>query len=282
MAAVELDIASTFTIDDLVELPHHRPCNLSGREHFETCKSRTTVVSNVSVEKRDRTPTFPFRWNEENNMTLQSDLNAITANVKQQAPTEVFAAMEAANVKLADSGLANKAAARGQSIPEFELPDANGNLVRSKDLLRKGPVVISFYRGVWCPYCSVELKAPQDRLADITQRGATLVAISPQTPDSSLTTKEKLELAFPVLSDVGNVLARKFGLVFALDPTLRPIYTAFGIDLQASNGDASWELPVPATYVVGSDGKIVDVFVDVDYRNRLEPDVILQWLDKAH
>lgn len=215
-------------------------------------------------------------------MTLQSDLNAITASVKQQVPAEAFAAMEAANVKLADTGLARRAVGKGQSIPDFELPDANGKTVRSKDLLAKGPLVISFYRGAWCPYCSLELKALQDRLPDIRRKGATLVAISPQTPDTSLSTKEKLELAFPVLSDVGNVVARKFGLVFELDPSLRPIYTAFGIDLKASNGDSSWELPVPATYVVSKDGKIVDAFVDVDYRNRLEPDLILRSLEKVN
>jgi peroxiredoxin len=214
-------------------------------------------------------------------MTLQANLKAITEGVRQQAPAEVFAAIEAANAKLEISGIAGRALKAGDRIPDFDLPDATGKVVRSADLLAAGPLVISFYRGSWCPYCSLELKTLQQNLSEFRARGATLVAISPQTPDESLTTKEKNELAFPVLSDAGSKVARKFGLVFTLDETLKPIFKAFGIDLLAHNGVDTWELPIPATYVVAKSGKIVSACVDVDYRNRAEPAEILKSLDKA-
>lgn len=214
-------------------------------------------------------------------MTLQANLKAITEGVRQQAPAEVFAAIEAANAKLEISGIAGRALKAGDGIPDFDLPDATGKVVRSADLLAAGPLVISFYRGSWCPYCSLELKTLQQNLSEFRARGATLVAISPQTPDESLTTKEKNELAFPVLSDAGSKVARKFGLVFTLDETLKPIFKAFGIDLLAHNGVDTWELPIPATYVVAKSGKIVSACVDVDYRNRAEPAEILKSLDKA-
>ena len=214
-------------------------------------------------------------------MTLQANLKAITEGVRQQAPAEVFAAIEAANAKLEMSGIARRALKAGDRIPDFDLPDTTGKVVRSTDLLAAGPLVISFYRGSWCPYCSLELKTLQQNLSEFRARGATLVAISPQTPDESLTTKEKNELAFPVLSDAGSKVARKFGLVFTLDETLKPIFKAFGIDLLAHNGVDTWELPIPATYVVAKSGKIVSACVDVDYRNRAEPAEILKWLEKA-
>jgi len=214
-------------------------------------------------------------------MTLQANLKAITEGVRQQAPAEVFAAIEAANAKLEISGIAGRALKAGDRIPDFDLPDATGKVVRSADLLAAGPLVISFYRGSWCPYCSLELKTLQQNLSEFRARGATLVAISPQTPDESLTTKEKNELAFPVLSDAGSRVARKFGLVFTLDETLKPIFKAFGIDLLAHNGVDTWELPIPATYVVAKSGKIVSACVDVDYRNRAEPAEILKLLEKA-
>jgi len=214
-------------------------------------------------------------------MTLQANLKAITEGVRQQAPAEVFAAIEAANAKLEISGIAGRALKAGDRIPDFDLPDATGKVVRSGELLAAGPLVISFYRGSWCPYCSLELKTLQQNLSEFRARGATLVAISPQTPDESLTTKQKNELAFPVLSDAGRKVARKFGLVFTLDETLKPIFKAFGIDLLAHNGVDTWELPIPATYVVAKSGKIVSACVDVDYRNRAEPAEILKWLEKA-
>ncbi|MEM6717142.1 MAG: peroxiredoxin-like family protein, partial [Cyanobacteria bacterium P01_C01_bin.147] len=137
---------------------------------------------------------------------------------------------------------------------------------------------IAFYRGGWCPYCNLELKALQNALASIQETGAALVAISPETPDNSLTTQEKNELAFPVLSDLDNQVARQFGLVFQLPASLRPIYDGFGIDLVAYNGNDQFELPIPATYVVQPNGEIVYAFADVDYTKRAEPSDVVNAL----
>lgn len=214
-------------------------------------------------------------------MTLAAKLNAVTESVRGQIPADAFAAMESASRRLAASGLVDRALKAGGRMPDFELPDATGRLVRSIELRAKGPLLVSFYRGSWCPYCNLELKALQARLAEIEARGATLVAISPQTPDHSLSTAQKHGLRFPVLSDAGHRVARSFGLVFTLEENLKPLYKAFEIDLAGHNGDASFELPVPATYAVARDGTVLDAFVDADYRKRPEPEAIVHWLDAA-
>lgn len=214
-------------------------------------------------------------------MNLAIELKAVTEAVRKQAPKEVFSAMETATAKLAASGLTAKALQPGMRMPDFELPDATGKLVRSSSLRAQGALLISFYRGHWCPYCNLALKALQERLSDIHALGAQLVAISPQTPDHSLTTQQKHELKFPVLSDLGNNVAKQFGLVFTLDASLKPIYEAFGIDLVAHNGNGDFELPIPATYLVAEDGKIVESFLEVDYRKRLAPEAALAWLERS-
>ena len=167
------------------------------------------------------------------------------------------------------------AKAVGDAAPEFELPDARDGNVTLADLRRDGPVVLVFYRGAWCPYCNLQLRAFQSALEDLHAAGATLVAISPQTPDNSLTLAEQAELAFPVLSDVGNAVARSYGLVFALGAEDRELHAGIGIDLAASNGDDSWELPAPAVFVVDPDGTIRFASVAGDYRWRVGPDEVL-------
>lgn len=214
-------------------------------------------------------------------MNLTAELKAMTEGVRQQIPAEVFATMEAATAKLATTDLEDQALQVGQTMTDFALPDATGSLVHSADLRARGLLLISFYRGHWCPYCNLELQALQAHLDDINALGATLVAISPQTPDQSLTTQEKHDLKFPVLSDESNSVARQFGLVFSLDESLRPIYESFGIDLERHNGDRSFELPVPATYLVAQDGTILNTFVNLDYRDRLAPETAIKWLQQA-
>ena len=140
---------------------------------------------------------------------------------------------------------------------------------------RRGPRSVTFYRGGWCPYCNIQLRAYQAILPEITARGARLVAISPQLPDGSLSTAEANELTFDVLSDVGNSVARTFGLVWSLPEELRAALLSNNKALPGVNGDDSWELPVPATYVIARDGRVAFAAIDVDYRNRLEPDAIL-------
>jgi peroxiredoxin len=208
-------------------------------------------------------------------MSLKAELDAFRADFMAKTPAEIREAMERTDRELAASGILDRALKAGDRVPEFRLPDARGGLVRLKNLLTKGPVVLSFYRGGWCPYCNLELRALQKALPEITALGANLVAISPQTPDESLSTAEKNELAFSVLSDVGSMTAKVLGIVFDLAEELRPIYTRFGHALPDKNGDESWVLPMPATYVIDRNGTVALAFVDVDYRNRLEPAEII-------
>jgi peroxiredoxin len=168
----------------------------------------------------------------------------------------------------------------GQPFPDFSLSDATGKQVSMKELLAKGPLLISFYRGGWCPYCNMALKALQDSLSAIKAKDVTLVAISPELPDQSLTLQEKSELQFPVLSDVGNNLARKLEIVSQQPDTVRPILKAYGVDLQARNGDDSYEVPFPASYLIDTKGVIRSAFLDPDYTRRLEPSTALGWIDE--
>ena len=207
--------------------------------------------------------------------TLTAQLKAQNDQARARLPQESLAVMDKATSTLAASGITDTSLPVGAAAPDFTLPGVNGEQVSLAKLLTDGPVVLAFYRGGWCPYCNLELRALQAALPDITAAGATLVAISPQLPDNSLSTAEKLELAFPVLSDVGNVVAREYGLVFSLPEDLRSVYDGFGIDLPAANGDQTFELPVPATFVIGRDGSVAWRFVDPDYTHRGDPaDVI--------
>jgi peroxiredoxin len=208
-------------------------------------------------------------------MSLKTELEAFRAEFMGKVPPEIREAMGRADLDLANSGIAESALRAGDTAPDFELADARGGQVRLSTLLKKGPVVLSFYRGGWCPYCNLELRALQQALPDFAVANATLVAVSPQTPDESLTTAEKNELAFPVLSDNGSAVAQRFGIAFDLADELRPIYTRFGHALPDRNGDDSWLLPIPATYVIGQDRQIVLAFVNIDYRVRLEPTLIV-------
>lgn len=211
-------------------------------------------------------------------MSLNQRIAELRAENQAKIPAEFRAVMAQATKDLATSGILDQVRREGDRIPEITLPNAVGNPIRVQDLLAHGPVVISFYRGEWCPYCNLELRALQQALPDIQAQGATLVAISPETPDHSLSAAEKHELTFEVLSDVGNQVARQFGLVFQLPSELLPIYEKFGIDIAAHNGDESYELPIPATYVVDRNGTIVHEFVDADYTRRLEPIEIVEAL----
>ncbi|MEM1254723.1 MAG: peroxiredoxin-like family protein [Cyanobacteria bacterium P01_H01_bin.21] len=207
--------------------------------------------------------------------SLADKLVEFRADFQQKAPQEVQDTMTAATDALDTSGIADQALTVGDMAPDFELPDATGKQVRLSELLNQGPVVINFYRGEWCPYCNLELRAFQALLPEFKQAGANLVAISPELPDHSLSVSEKHSLEFAVLSDVGNRVSRQYGLVFTLDESLRPIYKNFGIDVSASNGDESYELPLPATYVIEPSGRIRYAFAEADYTQRAEPQDVL-------
>jgi len=210
-------------------------------------------------------------------MSLRDQLNDMHAKINSNVP-EAAAAFDTDTDRFVESGNAPKGLKVGDKLPEFELPDQLGRIIKSTELLEKGALVISFYRGNWCPYCSLELNALQQILPDIQSLGANLVTISPQLPDESMSTAEKNELTFSVLSDVGNVVARKLDLVFTLTEELRPLYKDFGIDLEKANGDESFELPIPATFVVDKNGVVQSAFVNADYKQRMEPAEIINAL----
>jgi peroxiredoxin len=187
--------------------------------------------------------------------------------------------MDRATEELIASRLKESALWEGDRVADFILPDVHGEPVRLQSLLDAGPVVISFYRGGWCPYCSIELRGLERALPEIKAHGASLVAISPQLPDNSLWTEEKNHLTFTVLSDVGNVIARRFGIVFQLPEDLLEAYEAFNHGLADMNGEeGATELPIPATYLLDSSGIIRLAFIEEDYTRRLDPQIILEAL----
>jgi len=162
----------------------------------------------------------------------------------------------------------------------FELPDASGKIVKVKELLAKGPVVLTWYRGGWCPYCNIGLKGLLKEQKQIEQLGATVVAISPETPDSLGETAKANSLSFIALSDKGNGTARKFKIAYEVPEKSLAMMKAFKVDLEKQNGDNSGELPLSATYIIDSSGTIRWSFVDADYRKRAEPSDIVAALKK--
>jgi peroxiredoxin len=213
-------------------------------------------------------------------MSLATDLSTLKDGAHAQMPKEHSHAISKSIEDFMQTWDPANAINVGQPFPDFILSDATGKQVSMKELLAKGPLLISFYRGGWCPYCNMALKALQDSLSAIKARGVTLVAISPELPNQSPTMQEKNELQFPVLSDVGNNLARKLGILFQQPVTVRPILKAYGVDLQARNGDDSYEVPFPASYLIDSKGMIRYAFLDPDYTRRLEPSTALGWIDE--
>lgn len=215
---------------------------------------------------------------ENMNTPFQQQLHEILRQGERQAPPGLMDLLRKPIERLIISGAAKHALKEGEQVPNFILPDTLGKDVALADLLAQGPVVIAFYRGAWCPYCNLQLHAYQQILPQIRDLGASLLAISPQTPDKSLTLSEKQALTFPVLSDVGNQVARRFGLVFTLDETVREAYKLVGADLPAYNGSDSWELPIPGTFIVDRSGLVRLAFVDPNFTTRLDPSALLEAL----
>jgi peroxiredoxin len=166
----------------------------------------------------------------------------------------------------------------GEQIPHFELPDAFGQLVSSRRLLESGALVISFYRGDWCPYCNLELRALEAASGEIAAYGGSIVAISGQRPDNALALANKHALSFPVLSDVDQVVIRAFKLRYDIPAELRAMFEARGSDMSERNADGSWTLPISATYVVDRDATIILAHADADWRVRLDPEEIVKTL----
>jgi peroxiredoxin len=208
-------------------------------------------------------------------MSLQDDLDALRAEFVRSAPPTGAELYDAKVGELRLTFPIKKALKTGDYVPDFTLPNPSGRPVSLAGLLRGGPAVVTFYRGGWCPYCNLQLRAYQQVLGEITALGAKLVAISPQLPDDSMSTAEMNRLSFDVLSDIGNRVARSFGLVYSLPQELRAALASNNKALPGINGDNSWELPLPATYVIAPDRRITLAEIELDYRESLEPDAII-------
>lgn len=178
-----------------------------------------------------------------------------------------------------NSGILEAARQVGDTAPDFTLNNAIGRPVRLYDALKNGPVVLTWYRGGWCPYCNLTLHRLQEELPRFRAAGATLLALTPELPDSSMSTTEKHALEFDILSDIGNGAARAYGVVFRLTPEVAARYQE-SFDLHAYNGNASNELPLAATYVIDTKGVIRYAFLSPDYRDRAEPRDILEAVRK--
>ncbi|CAN5602642.1 peroxiredoxin-like family protein [soil metagenome] len=213
-------------------------------------------------------------------MSLREQLDELAAQSKSKVPEATAKVMKKALDDLDKSGIVNQVLKKSAHAPDFSLPNASGQTVSLKQLLGKGPVVLSFYRGGWCPYCNLALRALENALPAIEAENATLVAVSPQLPDASLSVTEKDRLTFEVLSDSGNSVAKQFGIVFKLSPDLIKVYKDFGIDLVRTNGDQTNELPLAATFIIDRDGTIAYAFADVDYKKRMEPSDIVAVLKR--
>ena len=246
--------------------------------------SKQDAPSNAETASTDNAPAVsqPAEASSEVAMeikTLTEQLEERQARFKEMAPTERIAAAEGAIADVADSGILDKAINLGDKAPGFTLPDALGNSISLYEQLAKGPVILTWYRGSWCPYCNLQLHDYQKSLADIHAAGAQLMAVSPELADSALTWKEKNELEFVVLSDVGNKVAHEYGIVYRIPDAISAGYVAGGrTDLTEYNGDDSLELPLAVTYVIGTDGTVEYAFVDADYRKRAETSEVVDFV----
>ncbi len=212
------------------------------------------------------------------NTLLAESIKSFQDEMIPTIPQDTLNTMMSEMEDLIATGIAEQSISKGNTFPTFDLPNATNELRSLENFLSNGPLVISFYRGAWCPYCNLEINALQHNLPEIIAAGGQLVAISPQTPDKSVDQVSASQLTFEVLSDVGNKLAKQCGLVFTLPESLRSIYKSWQIDIPGHNGDNSFELPIPATYIIDTDGFIRYAFADMDYTNRLEPSIIIEQL----
>lgn len=207
---------------------------------------------------------------------LQDQLDQIAAQTRNLVQPERLAIGERSIEELFATGIEQQILPVGATAPEFSLPDFSGRTVRSSDLLALGPLVINFFRGRWCPYCITELEAWRDLYPALRERGALVVGISPQTQRQSDFTAGQHTIPFPLLTDAGCKVAEQFGLVWTLPDYLRRYYLSILVNIPFINGDESWKLPLPATYVLGPGGAVLYAEAHADFRVRPEPEDVLR------
>jgi len=247
--------------------------NITQQSMFISFANGKEVKRIFGISKKEEIMNF---INESFNTSLNDKLQEKKSQSK--IPNDTRQIMEQATQKLRDLGFIEKATKKNDRFIDFSLPNIHNQQVRISDLLKKGPVILTFYRGGWCPYCNLQLRAYQEKLAEFEKHGAQLIAISPESMESAQTTVDKNEVKFEILTDKLNQVARQYGLVFKLDSELKDIYLKFGLDLKKNQGNDLWELPIPATYVIDQTGKIRFSFLNVDYVQRAEPEDIIKTL----
>jgi peroxiredoxin len=207
--------------------------------------------------------------------SLQDQLDEITANTRHLVQAERLAVGERAVEELFASGIEERILPVGAIAPRFALRDSSGKLVRSDDMLAVGPLVVKFFRGRWCPYDVTELETWRDLYGRIRERGGLMVAVGPQIERQSDFMAGQHGLPFPVLFDPENKVAEEFGLVWTVPGYLREYYLSILVNIPFVNGDRSWRLPLPATYVIAKDGRVVFAEAHADFRVRAEPEEAL-------
>lgn len=215
---------------------------------------------------------------EQSAKTLREELAERKRLIELYVPAETRAINERATEELRTSGIAESALRVGDRAPAFALPDQDGTVLSSAELLAKGPLVIAFLRGRWCPFCCGESEALNRTHPEFKAAGASLVAISPQSVKQAYFMHDQHKLRFPLLVDEGNKVARQFGIVYRVPEYQEKLFSSVFINLPHINGDSSWELPLPATYVIGRDGRVRHAFVNVDYTERAEPSDVLRFI----
>ena len=198
--------------------------------------------------------------------------------IERYVPSETREVHSRVVSELKASNFAGDVLTVGNTAPTFELKDHNEKLISSNDLLSKGPLVICFIRGRWCPFCVGQMEAMNLIASEVQQSGASLVAISPQTVKQSYFMHDQHKLCFSLLSDAGNSVARQFGIVYKVPDYQQALYKRVFVNLAHANGDESWELPIPATFILNRDGTILFASANEDYTERPEPLEILQVL----
>ncbi|MEL6499072.1 MAG: peroxiredoxin-like family protein [Planctomycetota bacterium] len=236
-------------------------------QHDEKPKARETAMTQSQPGEGQAQPE-----------TLQTELDALKSAFEQRAPQETIDAFEKGIVDVEALGVLDQAKNVGDRAPAFTLPDGTGESVSMESILADGPAIVTFYRGSWCPYCNIQLRAYQQRMDEITALGASLVAISPEKPTAE-DAQDAPSYEFHVLSDAGNEVADAFGIRYRLPQDLIDAFSG-RLDLASYNGDGSWTLPLGATYVIDRDGTIAHAFLTADYRKRAEPDDLIAALEK--
>ena len=212
--------------------------------------------------------------------TLREELEERKALAAQYVPDDVQQVNRQTVEQLAASGMSGGILAVGAAARSFQLPDQDGKVVSSQELLRRSRLIICFIRGRWCPFCVAQMEAMNRGLPYIEKAGASLIAISPQTVKQAFFMRDQHQLRFPLLSDAGNQVARQFGLVYRVPEEQKQVYSRTFVNLPFLNGDASWELPIPATYILERDGRVLYASADPDYTRRPEPQEVVGLLDQ--